>query len=102
MAPPRIASRALDLLIKVDATGLFDRETLARELVVSPSQLEGFLSGAAPMALERQLCLAQFLIERVPSMARAGHRLKGQVIAAISFNARLTMTHADAPPPPFR
>jgi hypothetical protein len=102
MSTSRSASRAVEILIKIDASAAFDRETLARELVVTQDQLECFLNGTAQMPLDRQLCLAQFLIERVPTMSRVGHRLKGQVIAAISFNARLTLTHADAPPPMFR
>jgi hypothetical protein len=102
MSTARTSSRALELLIKIDMTGLFDRATLARELVMTEDQLERFMDDEMPIPLDRQLCLAQFVIERVPVFARAGHRLKGQVIAAISFNARVTATHADAPPPMFR
>ena len=102
MTTLRKPSRAVELLRKLDAAGLFDRETLAREIVVSAEQLECFINDSAAMPLDRQLCLAQLVIERVPQLARQGHRLKGQVSAAAAFNARETATHADAPPPMFR
>lgn len=65
---------------------------------MSERQLQAYLNESADMPLERQLCLAQFVIECVPPLARLGHRLRGQVSAALAFNARVTTTHADAPP----
>jgi hypothetical protein len=94
----RRSSRAVELLDKVASSALFDRRTLARELVVSEQQLESFLNETVPLPLDRQLCLAQLVIERIPSLARLGHRLHGQVRAAMAFKAGATTTHADAPP----
>ncbi|MEO7086249.1 MAG: hypothetical protein ABI442_11100 [Gemmatimonadaceae bacterium] len=102
MTTRRSTGRAIELLRKVDGCGVFDRATLAREMVITPDDLESFLNDSATMPLDRQLCLAQLVIERVPALSRAGHRLKGQVSAALAFNARVTETHADSPPPMYR
>jgi len=90
-------SRAVRLLERVLASGLSEREAIAGELVVSPARLDRYLSGSLPMPLDRQLLLALFLIEKVPTLARQGYRLRGQVMAAIAFENRATTTHASPP-----
>src|SRR5260370_41262610 len=101
MIATRHRSRAADLLQKIVAIEEFDRLTLARELVVTGKTLDAYLDGVVPMPLDRQLCLALFAIEAVPSLASAGHRLHGQVKAAIAFNEHVTATH-DGPPASLR
>jgi hypothetical protein len=91
-------SRAVQLLAKVLDTPWFDRQTVADELVVSVKTLEAFLEGKLAMPLDRQLCLALFVIEKVPPLARLGYQLRGQVKAAMAFEAHATATHATSPP----
>ena len=91
-------SRAVHLLTKVLDTPWFDRQTVADELVVPVKALEAFVEGKLPMPLDRQLCLALFVIEKVPPLARLGYQLRGQVKAAMAFEAHSTATHATNPP----
>jgi len=91
-------SRAVHVLKKVLDTRWFDREMLAAELVVPVDMIDKFLDGSLPMPLDRQLCLALFVIERVPTLSRLGYQLRGQVKAAASFEAHTTATHASSPP----
>jgi hypothetical protein len=86
------------VLAKVLDTRSFDRETLAAELVVPVGAIDKFLDGRLPMPLDRQLCLALFVIEKMPALARLGYQLRGQVKAAMSFEAHSTTTHATSPP----
>lgn len=76
----------------------FDRAAVANELVVPVKALDAFLEGTLPMPLDRQLCLALFVIEKVPALARLGYQLRGQVKAAMAFQAHSTATHATSPP----
>jgi hypothetical protein len=72
---------------------------LAEVIVVKRSALDSYLSGSLTIPLDRQLCLALFAIERVPSLARLGHQLLGQVAATTAFQAGSTATHLQPPPP---
>ena len=92
-------TRASALLAKVLATGLFDPAQIATELAVTPEKIDGYLSGAIEMPLERQLCLALFVVEKIPSLARSGHILHGQVKAAIAFHQHSTTVHQSSPLP---
>jgi hypothetical protein len=65
--------------------------------VVSRATLHGYLSGNAPIPLERQLCLALFVIERYPEFARLGYQLRGQAAAAIAFREQATAVHQQSP-----
>jgi hypothetical protein len=89
---------AVRLLTRVIATGEFTTEALAAELVIPVEMVDRFASNDVPMPLERQLALALFVIERVPSLARSGHQLKGQVAAALAFATKVTEVHSGAPP----
>jgi hypothetical protein len=89
--------RALILLRKLVATGSYELDTLAEALVIKRKMLDSFLSGAVEMPLERQLCLALFVIEHVPALARLGYQLRGQVLAAIAFQERGPTTHLQSP-----
>jgi hypothetical protein len=97
MSSDRRKARAVHLLEKLLKTGWYDEATLAEELVMTPAMLAAFSSGRVPMPLDRQLVLALFVIEKVPPLARLGHQLRGQVRAAISFQAHETSTHSSAP-----
>jgi hypothetical protein len=91
-------SRAAQLLSRLSGTRWFDLQTLAGELVVSAATVGAYLDGTLPMPLDRQLCLALFVIENVPPLARQGHQLHGQVQAAISFQARAAEGLSASPP----
>ncbi len=86
----RSRSRAGDLLRRVLATNWFDRTALAAELVVSEEVLAGFIDDDHPIPLDRQLCLAQFVIKEIPPLARHGRMLLAQVTAAYALAARTT------------
>ena len=98
-SPPKI-SRAVRLLRELVDMPQFDREGLARELVISSSQLDAYIAGTLEMPLDRQLCLALLLIERVPALARHGYALRGQVVAATTYASH--GLHTEAMRPSFR
>jgi predicted transcriptional regulator len=92
-------TRAAALLARILASRLYDRTELATELAVTPATIDSYLSGKMDMPLERQLCLALFVIEKIPPLTRSGHMLHGQVRAAIAFHQHSTAVHQTAPPP---
>ncbi|HEY4216228.1 MAG TPA: hypothetical protein VGM67_03770 [Gemmatimonadaceae bacterium] len=94
----RKLSHAAQLLLRLVATGGFDLAAIAAELVVPVATVESYLNGNAPMTTDRQLCLARFVIDRVPPLARQGHRLLRQVQATVAYQAHITETHAVPPP----
>lgn len=75
--------RARRLLAKVVAGGSFEREYLAARLVVPSHVIDAFLTGEVPISLDRQLRLAAFIIEQMPSLVHEGHELRSQVCAAM-------------------
>ena len=75
------------------------RTTLPLPCIFSERTIAQYMSGDLEMPLERQLCLAQFLIDNVPALARTGHNLLGQTRAAIRFNGTETAVHPTAPVP---
>jgi hypothetical protein len=84
----RARSRATELLRRVMAAGEHDAEALAAELVMSSRTVEAILTEEQIMPLDRQLCLARFVIARVPSLERDGRMLLGQVTAALAYGTR--------------
>ena len=94
-------SRALGLLKRIAASGSLETDELARAVVVTPSTLDAYLRGELSIPLERQLCLALYVIEHFPQLARQGHQLRGQVVAAMAFQAHATEIHFNAPPSRF-
>ena len=94
---PLKISRAVRLLRQLVDMHQFDRERLACELVVESSQLDAYVAGTLEMPLDRQLCLALLLIERVPALARQGYALRGQVIAATTYASHELNTEAMRP-----
>lgn len=99
--PTQTETRSAQLLRRVLHERALDRETLAHELLVTPRALDAFLEGRRVMPLDRQLCLALLVIDRVPSLARQGHALRAQVAAAIAYESHVTATHEDYPSPRF-
>jgi hypothetical protein len=93
----RLQSTAIQLLAKVVATRWFTNAALARELVISEATLDAYLSEKVAMPIDRQLCLAAFVIEQIPPLARAAHRLRAQLHATIAFQSRETVTHNEFP-----
>jgi hypothetical protein len=98
---PRPRSRAAELLQRIVSSGSVDTHALAHSLIVSPAALDSYLHGTVPIPLERQLCLALYVIEHIPELARQGHQLRGQVAAAIAFQEHATVVHSHAPPTRF-
>ena len=94
----RKSSRASILLKKLVAAGSFDLAEIARVLIVTDETLDLYLSDSLAIPLDRQLCLALFVIEHVPPLARPAHQLRAQVAAAAAYDARLTTTHPTPPP----
>ena len=98
---PRPRSRAVELLQRIVSSGAVETNALAHALVVRPATLDSYLRGTRPIPLERQLCLALYVIEHIPELARQGHQLRGQVAAAIAFQEHATAVHSCAPPTRF-
>lgn len=99
IARRRRRTRGVQLLVKLLESGHYDRPRLAAELVVREEVLERFLSGEIEFPLERQLCLAQFVVANAPGLARHGHNLLSQTRAALAFQQSGTSLHGSAPVP---
>lgn len=97
-AQARRQSAAARLLKKVLGTGWFRPDAVARALAISDAALNAYATESESMPLDRQLCLALFVIECIPPLARAGHQLRSQVAAAMSYQAGHTQTHLQGPP----
>jgi hypothetical protein len=89
--------RSAALLKALLARSEFTDTHVAEALDCSPNDLESFSTGQQVMPLNRQLKLAEFIIARVPALARRGHALKAQVSAATSFNDHDTSVHSEPP-----
>ena len=90
------------LLSKIITSEWFDIQRLARELVVPERTVALYMTGELEMPLERQACLARFLIAHVPQLARTSRNLLGQIQAAAAFATTDTATHSIAPGPTTR
>ena len=91
-------SRAVVLLGELLTVHAVARETLADALGVSEAVIDAHVSGCQPMSLEAQAGLATFVIERVPTLRRIGHRLRAQTAAASDFHKGRTETHVGSRP----
>ncbi|MEO9034314.1 MAG: hypothetical protein ABI442_02330 [Gemmatimonadaceae bacterium] len=63
------------------------RSELAGELVVSPKQIDAYADGRAAMPLDRQLCLALFVVETIPALVTIGRQLREAVAARMSVKS---------------
>ncbi len=63
------------------------RSGLADELVVSPKQIDAYADGRVAMPLDRQLCLALFVVETIPALVTIGRQLREEVTARMSANS---------------
>lgn len=90
---PRSAALLKALLAREE----FSAPHIAEALGCAPNELESFAAGDPVMPLASQLRLAEFIIAKVPALARRGHALKAQVSAANSFNHRETAVHSEPP-----
>ena len=77
-----------------------DRAALNEALVMQDADLDAYLTGT-PIPVLRQICLAQFVIERVPAFARSGHRLRAQLASTVAYETGQTATHPNPPPSHF-
>ena len=94
-------SEASRSLARIIATGRADVATMARVLVTDERTIGRYLAGDLAMPTARQLCLAHFLINDMPGLAREGHKLLGRAQARIRFESGETVVHNDAPPSRF-
>lgn len=97
----RRKSTALQLLQRVLATGWFAPDALARALAMSDAELEAYLAERETIPVHRQLAIAQFVIECIPPLARAGYQLRGQAVAAMDYQSGVTEVHRQGPPSRF-
>jgi hypothetical protein len=85
---PRDArSRAARLLDRALESGEIRQDELCRGLAVGAATLDAYRTGLATMPLERQLALADLLLDRAPSLRRDAASLRGQALAAMQFHA---------------
>ena len=90
---------AVALLAKIIDAGWFDVQRVASVLVSDEREVGLYLAGLAPMPLERQLCLALFLIDSVPPLSRQGHNLLSRVRAEMAYVKSDNVLHRNAPVP---
>jgi hypothetical protein len=90
-------SRARTLLRELLESEAVSRKEVIRELMTQSPVLDAFVEGSRAIPLEKQALLAALLIERVPRFRRAGHQLRGQIVAAIRYAAGETEVHIDGP-----
>ena len=90
---PARRSRAADLLAKLREAADFSPELLGAELGASSDEITAFIDGKESLSLDQQARIATIAIERVPSLARAGHRLAAQVDAARRYHLGETERH---------
>ena len=91
-------SRAVLLLRQLITGHSIAHDTIAGALGLSRAEVDAHVSGREPMSLEAQSRLATFVIDKVPTLRRAGHRLRAQTSAASDFHAGRTETHLGSRP----
>ena len=101
LATQRKRTRCVQLLTKLLAANQVTVNDVANALVVDPREVGRYIAGDIDIPVERQLCFARFLIERVPSLARDGRNLLGQITASIAYANATTERHNYAPIPRF-
>jgi len=90
-------SRSGRLLKSLLDGGKYSAAALADELSVTVDDINAYVTTNVAMPLKHQQCLALFVIEKVPALARDGHALKAQVAAAAEFEGGTTTTHSGPP-----
>lgn len=90
-------SRAAALLTKLLAANQFTVEELAEILVVDARVIGQYVSGEVDMPLDRQICFARLLVDRVPPFARHGRNLLSQIAASIEYANSTTELHNYGP-----
>ena len=93
----RKRSRCVVLLTKLLAANWLTVNEVAEVLVVDPRTIGRYISGEIEMPVERQVCFARFLVERVPPLARQGRNLLSQIAASIEYANSTTEVHTYAP-----
>src|SRR5688500_15383859 len=111
MAPPKVAStrhqpaadavaarsRSGALLRRVSAQPALSASDIQRAMQMTTDDFDQVVAGTKVMSLPHQLCLAAFLIEHVPDLARAGRTLRHQALAAMEYGSGATATHGSQP-----
>ena len=70
---------------------------MARELIITRTEIEAFMGDDVAMPLSHQLSLADLVIARTPRFVRSGYALRGQVLAAMAFRGKDTAVHREPP-----
>lgn len=95
MSQNSTAGRLLELLL-ADSRAIRDAVVFAAGLL--PERAEAAMTGGVRLSLSEQLRLAEATIVTAPKFRRHAHRLRGQVLAARSFEANeLVERHLEAP-----
>ena len=92
-----VKSRSGELLQRLMEQRHLEPEDLRQALGLATDDFNQLVAGTRVMSLPHQLCFAALLIERVPSMARAGRTLRNQALAAMEYDSRATVTHGSQP-----
>jgi hypothetical protein len=90
------AGRLLDALNAVSPAA---RDVVAHAAGLSTERAEAAMIGALRLSLSEQLRLSEATVVHAPKFTRLALRLRGQVLAARSYEAReLVEQHAETPP----
>ena len=73
------------------------RDSVASAAGVPPERADDAANGMVRLSLSEQLRLSEAVILMVPQLSRQALRLRGQVLAARSYEAGDTQTHSEAP-----
>ena len=76
----------------------FSAEELAVQLLVPVEMIPQYVAATMVMPLSRQMLLAKFAIARSPTQRRAGHVLQAQVMAAVGYHGKESVTHTGPRP----
>ena len=95
-------TRVVQILTRLLASTAYTVDELAAALCVDARTVGRYVSGEIDVPIDRQICLARFLIEREPPLARSGRNMLGQIEAAIKFSQSTTALHNSAPFPTTR
>ena len=92
-----LRSRSRDLLQSLLKGGELSAADLCAKLGIQGADLDQLAAGTRTMSIALQLCFATLLIEQVPRLARAGHSLRNQALAAGAYGEGAITSHSSQP-----
>lgn len=91
-------STAGRLIQTLNGTSTAVRDAVAHAAGITPERADGAMAGALRLSLAEQLRLSEATLALAPDYKREALRLRGQALAARSFESgSLVDRHADAP-----